>query len=234
MTQRNERIALEAAAKHLAAARIRGRASGDASVTLAGNRIALKVVALRPQAARARRPAKPTLRLDRVALGLVSRVRTAIQGQVPDERTIVVTITAPIRLAAKTAAALASRIPSRASGRARVERSLHRIHGNRIQVWILPGGVGTTSKLVGFVHNPDVDPRIFIEVTRALLAAVGPHRHAAARPTGARWLLIENEDDRLPIDTYRNVCQQLRLTTAFQRLLVALPDGRIERLRSCG
>jgi hypothetical protein len=96
------------------------------------------------------------------------------------------------------------------------------------------GGIATTSKLVGFVHNPDVDPRIFLEVTRALLAAIGPHRRAAARRSGARWLLFENQDDRLPIDTYRNVCQQLRLATAFERLLVALPDGRIERLRCCG
>jgi hypothetical protein len=98
----------------------------------------------------------------------------------------------------------------------------------------LQGGIGTTSKLVGFVHNPDVDPRIFIEVTRALLTAIGPHRRAAARRSGARWLLFEDHDDRLPIDTYRNVCQQLRLANAFARLLVALPDGRIETLRSCG
>lgn len=234
MTHRNERAALEAVAKHLAGARIRGRAGRDASVRRAGKRITLTVVALSPQSARARRSAKPHLRLDRVALEVVSRVRTAIQGHVPDGRTIVVTITAPIRLAARTATSLSSRILSRVSGRARTERSLHRIHGNRIQIWILQGAIGTTSRLVGFVHNPDVDPRIFIEVTRALLAAIGPHPRAAARRCGARWLLIENQDDRLPIDTYRNVYQQLRLATAFERLFVALPDGRIERLRSCG
>jgi len=234
MTQRNERIALEAIAKHLAGARIRGRARGDALVRLADNRVTLTVVALTPQAAQARRSARPHLRLDRVALEVVSRVRTAIQGRVPDKRTIVVAITAPIRVAAKTAAALSSRILSRVSGRARAERSLYRIHGNSIQIWILQGGIGTTSKLVGCVHNRDVDPRIFVEVTRALLAAIGPHRRAAARRYRARWLLIENQDDRLPIETYQNVCQQLRLATAFERLLVALPDGRIETLRSCG
>jgi len=234
MTQRNERVALEPIAKHLAGARVRGRAPADASVRLAGKRIALTVVALSPQASHARRSARPSLRLDRVALEVVSRVRTAIQRQVPADRTIVVTISAPIRLAAKTAAALSSRVLNRVSGRARAERSLHRIHGNRIEIWILQGGIATTSKLVGFVHNPDVDPRIFIEVTRALLAAIGPHRRAAARRSGARWLLFENHGDRLPIETYRNVCQQLRLGTAFERLFVALPDGGIERLRSCG
>jgi hypothetical protein len=118
--------------------------------------------------------------------------------------------------------------------RARAERSLHRIHGNRIQIWILQGGVRTASKLVGFVHNPDVDLMTLIEVTRALLAAIGPQRRAAARRSRARWLLFENQDDRLPISTYRNVCQQLRLAAAFERLLVALPDGRIERLSSRG
>jgi hypothetical protein len=165
-----------------------------------------------------------------VALEFVSRVRAALQGQVADDRTIVVTLTAPIRLASKTAAALASRILSRVPGRATAGRSMHRIHGNRIQIWMLQGGSRMTSKLVGFVHNPDADPRILVEVTRALLAGMGPQRRAPARRCGARWLLIENQDDLLPIDTYRNVCQQLRLGTAFERLLVTLPDGRIERL----
>lgn len=228
--QRSERAALEAVAQELARARVRGRLPTDASLRLAGKRIAVTVVALSHQAAQARRSSKPRLRLDRVALEFVSRVRAALQGRVADDRTIVVTITAPIRLASKTAAALAGRILSRIPGRATAGRSMHRIHGNRIQIWILQGGTSMTSKLVGFVHNPDADPRILVEVTRALLAGIGPQRRAAARRCVARWLLIENQDDLLPVDTYRNVCQQLRLGTAFERLFVTLPDGRIERL----
>src|SRR5262245_42744840 len=188
MTQRNERAAIEAVAKYLTAAGNHSRGSADASLTLAGKRIALEVVTIGPHAVRACRTMNPRLRLDKVALGVVHRLRASLQGSVPHGRTIVVTITAPIRLASKTAAAMAERIRRRLEGAAAAGRSTHRIHGNTIQIWILKGGTAMTSKLVGFVHNPDADPRILIEVTRALLAAIAAQRRAAASRSGARWL----------------------------------------------
>jgi hypothetical protein len=230
MTQRSERTALGAVAQHLAAACDRSRGAGDASLTVAGKRIALEVVAIRPEAAIASRTMKPRLRLDKVALGLVDRLRVALEGCVPDDRTIIVTITAPIRLASKTAAAMAGSIRRRLEHRAAAGRSIHRIHGNTIQIWILPGGTAMTSKLVGFVHNPDANPRILIEVTRVLLAAIGAHRRAATRRSGTRWLVITDQNELVPIDTYGNVCAQLRLGTVFEQIFVSACGGRVERL----
>jgi len=230
MTQRNERAAIEAVARYLTAARAPRRGSADASLTLAGERIALEVVAITPHAVRACRTMNPRLRLDKVALGGVDRLRAALQGRVSDERTVIVTITAPIRLASKTAAAIADRIRRRLERAAAAGRSTHTIHQNTIQIWVLKGGTAMTSKLVGFVHNPDADPRILIEVTRALLAAIGPHRGTAPSRSRARWLVIADEDDLLPVETYRNVCGQLRLVTTFQQIFVALAGGRVERL----
>jgi hypothetical protein len=229
MTQRSERTALEAVAQHLAAACDRSRGSADAALTVAGKRIGLDVVAIRAQAGRASRTMKPRLRLDRVALGLMDRLRVAVEASVPEDRTIIVTITAPIRLASKTAASMASSIRRRLARRA-AGRSIHNIHGNTIQIWILPRAGAMTSKLVGFVHNPDANPRILIEVTRALLAATGPQQRVAARRSGARWLVIADQDELLPIDTYRNICAQLRLQSAFAQIFVGACGGRIVKV----
>ena len=194
--------------------------------------IALKVVAFNSRSLRNRGAVKPRLRLDRVAVGLVDRLRAALGDAVPDDRTIIVTITAPIRQASKTAAAIEDLIRLRLQ-RPSAARSAGRIHGNKIQVWILKGGTALTSKLVGFVHNPDRDPLILIELTRALLAASGPERRAGkAARARERWLVIENQAGLLPIESYRNVCGQLRLGILFEHIVVTLPGGGVEKL-SC-
>jgi hypothetical protein len=149
---------------------------------------------------------------------------------VPDDRTILVTITAPIWQAAKTAAVMEEQIRLRLRRRTAGHRA-DRIHGNKIQIWILKGGTALTSKLVGFVHNPDQDPAILIELTRALLAASRPERRAG-RGARQRWLVIENQAGLLPIESYRNVCGQLRLGVVFEQILVTLPGGGVEKL-SC-
>jgi hypothetical protein len=196
---------------------------------IAGKPVALEVLAFMPKPARNRGAVKPRLRLDRVAVGLIHRLRAALGRVVPDDRTVVVTITAPIWQAAKTAAAMEEQIRLRLRRRS-AGRSTIRIHGNKIQIWILKGGTGLTSKLVGFVHNPDRDPAILIELTRALLAASRPDRRAG-RAARARWLVIENHAIRLPIESYRNVCGQLRLGVHFEQILVTLPGGGAEKLR---
>jgi hypothetical protein len=210
---RKESTALAAVARHFSA--------------VAGKPIALQVLAFTPKTAR-KGGAPPRLRLDRVALGLVRRLREALGGAVPDDRTIAVTITAPIRQAAKTAAAMGEQIRLRLQRRS-AGCSTDRIHGNEIQIWVLKGGTAVTSKLIGFVHNPDRNPAILIELTRALLAASGPQR-SAGRGTRERWLVIENQAGLLPVDLYRNVCRQLRLEASFEQILVILPGGGVEKL----
>lgn len=209
---------------------IPGDLSSNLTRRIAGKPIELKVLAFTPKPARNRGAVKPRLRLDRVAIGLVDRLRAALGLAVPDDRTIVVTVTAPIRQAAKTAAAMEQEIRLRLRRRS-MGRSAGRIHGNKIQIWILPGGTALTSKLVGFVHNPDKDPAILIELTRALLAASGPERRAG-RGARKRWLVIENQAGLLPIESYRNVCGQLRLGVVFEQILVTLARGAAEEL-SC-
>jgi hypothetical protein len=221
-----EPTAIQALATHFAATLVEGRGPADAYLTVARKRIALVATAIESRAARGAKASRPRLRFDRVALGLVDRLRTALDGSVPDGRTVVVTITAPIRLPARTAIAMEQRIRRLIATRAAPARVTATIHGNQIQVHFLKGGSGRTAELIGFVHNPDSDPTVLIDVARALLTRIG----SGERTAGRRWLVIDIRDGLAPIETCRQVCSQLRVPTVFEQTLVLLPGGQIATL----
>jgi hypothetical protein len=102
------------------------------------------------------------------------------------------------------------------------------IHGNRIRVAVLKGGISRTSKLVGFVHNADSDPELLFEVTRTLLARIGSGARARKGDAGGRWLVVANQDGLSPLGTYRHVGSQLGARDVFDRIDAVMPGGRIE------
>jgi hypothetical protein len=103
------------------------------------------------------------LRFDKVATRVVARLQAAVGEAVPHGMTVLVTITAPIRVPAKTAAALEDRI------RALLKRKLLRrdvidtIHGNRVRIRLLKDQSARAPKLIGFVHNADTDARLLLD-----------------------------------------------------------------------
>jgi hypothetical protein len=163
---------------------------------------------------------EPRLRFDRTALALVRRLQATLAKAVPDGRTVIVTITAPIRQDSKTGVVLEDEI--RALLVTRRTQLKATIYGNRIQVRVLKGGTGRTSKLIGFVHNPKPTPVALFDVTRSLLACIGSDKR---RPRGERWLSITNQDGLAPVETVRQVCLALRARTVFKRILVAESEG---------
>ena len=111
------------------------------------------------------------LRFDRVALRFVDDVQSSLNAIVPDGNTLMFTITAPIRLAAKTATMLAEKVRGAVAHQsARVDLK-ETINGNEVRVRLLKG-VLNGRRLIGFVHNPDSDPEILFEATQSLLRRV--------------------------------------------------------------
>jgi hypothetical protein len=221
-----EQAAIQAVARHFSSTVKQDRAPADAYLTLGGKRIALLATAIEARSARRTKLTKPRLRFDRVALGLVDRLRTAVCGSVPQGRTVVVTITAPIRLPWRTAIALEEKIRRLVASRAAPARRTGTIHGNGIQLHLLKGGTGRTAKLIGFVHNPDSDPAILIDLARSLLARIG----AGERTAGERWLVVASQDRPVPVETCRRVWSELGVRSVFEQTLVVLPGGRIATL----
>jgi hypothetical protein len=226
----NDRCSAAAAvARHFSATLRHRRGSRHATLMIAGNTVALHVLTFEPKNTANAQAAQPRLRLDRVALGLVHRLRSQLQDAVPEGCTVLFTITAPIRRAAKSAVGIEVLIRARVRG-GPSGRSVGTIHGNSVQVVRLKGSCAEGARLVGLVHNPDADPAVFVELTRALLSAAAAARRSGARAPRKRWLAIESRARRVPIETYRNICQQLRLALAFEQILAIVSPARVEKL----
>lgn len=230
-----ERAAIEAVARHFSAPWERGNGgSRGPYLIIDGKRIAIEVVASMEIGLRRREGAtKPRLRFDRVALRLIRDLQVALCESVPDGHTIVFTVTAPIRLASKTVAALADEIRSRLARRTGRLELDETINGNQVRARLVEDVSGRASKVIGFVHNPDSDhPEVLLRLTELLLRRLGAAtgKRAPEKSAGPRWLALDGDDGFPHAETYRYVYSQLGIATDYQKILLVLAGGRIETL----
>jgi len=227
--KKQELDAIAAIAGHFSAT---WEASGGVWLTVAGKRIAVEIVAIQQRIADG---AKPRLRLDKVARGLVHQLQTSLNDVVPDGRTVIVTITAPIRQDAKTTVALEQIIRAALQGRSARTDLKEVIHGNQIRVRIVRTGCAKAQKLVGFVHNPDPGADdVLLDSTEALMACMhmAPDGRVPAKFSGARWLVITNESKFSHIEVWRKVLAQLSAPAGFSKVLMVFAGGVVEVLSS--
>ena len=106
------------------------------------------------------------------------------------------------------------------------------IHGNQIQFLGVKGIPRRAAKVIGFVHNPDTDPGILLEMTRSLLERIGAAagKRASARFAGDRWLVVAVEDELPWVETYRQVYSQLSMPSDFKKIVMVVAGGRVETL----
>jgi hypothetical protein len=91
------------------------------------------------------------LRFDKVALRLLDGVRAALAQSLPEDQSIAFTVTAPIKLPAKTSAALQEwlrRLPTHGLATT--------INGNEIRARIINNSTSGMPRVIGFVHNADL------------------------------------------------------------------------------
>lgn len=230
---KQEQAAIESVARHFSATWEKGGGgSPDAYVTIAGTRIAVEVTAIEQRIAAQGDLTKPRLRFDRVALRLVGALQAALSEFVPDGEAVILTVTAPIRLPSKTAAALETKVRDCLARRSAPVEAKDTICGNQIRVRLVTGVSRRMSKVIGFVHNPDSDPDVLLCLTQSLLQHIGAA--ADKRPpekfTGDRWLVVADEDGLSHIETYRHIYSQLSPSTGFKKILMVLAGGRVETL----
>jgi hypothetical protein len=117
------------------------------------------------------RAARLRLRFDKVALRLVGGLKAALASAVPEGQTVVLTISAPIRLPGKTAAALED-IARAAPDAERREI----VHENQVRTRRLTGVPKHMPRVLGFVHSADSDAGAILTLAEARL--LDPNRDA--------------------------------------------------------
>jgi len=226
-----ERTAIEAVAGRLSAKWEEGSDAADAHILVAGKRVAVDVMALKRRGTRQGNVAKPRLRFDKVATRLIDRLQATSRKTVPDGTTVLLTITAPIRLASKTTVSLEDRIKA-VLGRGspgRDEKAT--VHGNRVRIRLFEGGADRAPKLIGFVHNSDSDPLLLLNMTCEWLELVGVEAGRRAPRLGAeRWLIVTSARGSSCLEADRHIHSQLRMTTDFRKTFMVFGDGRVEML----
>jgi len=228
---KQERTAIEAVARRFSANWEKGSNPHDAYITVAGKRIAVDITSLKPRGAGKDNAAKPHLRFDKVATRLIEHLQASLSKTVPDGMTILLTITAPIRLPSKTATALEDKMKTHLERRPSARDERYTIHGNRVLVRVSRDESGCAPKMIGFVHNSDSDPLQLLNMTRELLDVVSAQaeRHAP-KLAGDRWLVVISARGISCLETYRYIYSQLRTATDFKKILVVFHDGSVETL----
>jgi hypothetical protein len=239
--KKQEQTAIEAVARRFSATWEKGSGRPDAYITVAGKRVAVDVTTLKRRGTSQGNAAKPRLRFDKVATRLIERLQATLGKIVPDRMTVLLTITAPIRLPSKTAASLEDRIQTLLG---RVASSRHErgrdepdrddkatIHGNCVRIRVLRDESARAPKMIGFVHNSDSDPLLLLNMTRELLELIGAEAgRRAPRLAGDRWLVVISAGGISCLEAYRFIYSQLRMATDFKKIVMVFADGRVGML----
>ena len=127
--KKQERTAIEAVARRFSATWEKGGDPPDAYIMVAGKRVAVDITTLKRRSTGHGHAAKPRLRFDKVATRLIERLQATLGKTVPDGMTVMLTITAPIRVPSKTAASLEDKYKRFSGGDRRVEMRNTRFTG---------------------------------------------------------------------------------------------------------
>jgi hypothetical protein len=104
------------------------------------------------------------LRFDKVALRLLDGVKAALAQSLPEDQSVAFTVTAPIKLPAKTSAALQEwlrRLPTQGLATT--------INGNEIGARIINNSTSGMPRVIGFVHNAECNADLALDIAEASL-----------------------------------------------------------------
>jgi hypothetical protein len=100
-------------------------------------------------------------------------LRSFAEGVVPDGLSVILTLSAPIRLPAKTADRLEEEITALVAAGAPFEERSARSHGNDVRVRLAKTRSGRAGRLIGFVHNPQAGTQLMLDAAERWLGADG-------------------------------------------------------------
>ena len=228
---KQERIAIEAIARQFSATWEKGDDPPDAYITAAGKRVSVDIATLKRRGTGKGNAARPSLRFDKVVIRLVERLQVTLGETVPHGITVLLTITAPIRLPSKTAASLEEKIRTLLGRRSPRRNEKDTIYENRVHIRLLRNESKRAPKVIVFVHNSDSDPLVFLTMTQDLLTLMSAKAGGRApRVAGDRWLVVIGAGKISCLEAYRYIFSQLRMATGFKKILMVFDDRRVGML----
>jgi hypothetical protein len=213
---------VHAVARFFSAASARGGDVSDPAIMVAGKRVDPDLVALSGGG-----QGKPGLRFDKVATRLVGHLRDTLGEAVPDGLTVLLAVTAPIRLPARTAAEIGEKVRTLAKRGAPGRQRSDTINGNGVRVLCLRDESGRAPKVLAFVHNPEPDAQSLFGMVREMLELNAAAGRRMPMRAGDRWLVGLCAGDSSFADVYRHIYSLLPAETACGKTLLVCRDQRV-------
>ena len=104
------------------------------------------------------------LRFDKAVVRFFEKLRASIEKAIPNSQTMVVTVTAPIKLPAKTAYELEGRIISFLESGIRHRRKKVSIFQNEVSFKIVTSSSKRSGNFVGLVHNQRTKSKLLLDL----------------------------------------------------------------------
>src|SRR5690349_18377388 len=109
------------------------------------------------------------LRFDRVVVRILGDLTRFTERAAPANLCILITISAPIRLPARTERVLEQEIDALLAGRMVSTGQAANVHGNKVRLRLVDSPSKRPQKLIGFVHNPDIDAKTLLDLAEQWL-----------------------------------------------------------------
>lgn len=103
------------------------------------------------------------LRFDRVVVRLLGNLRFFVEQANANQKIILMTISAPIKLATKTEKELKSKIKDLLNRKDHDQDLSFSIFQNEVRLRIMEFQLNKSHKFVGLVHNPRTDPELLLD-----------------------------------------------------------------------
>ena len=227
--RKHEQSAMEAVAKRSSAKWEEVGVPPGAYLKFNGKRVAVDIVTLKRRGTSDGTAQKPRLRFDKVVAWLMERLQATLGKTTPVGMTVLLTVTAPIRLPAKTAVALEEKVQALLKWRALrhgVRDVKTTMHGNRVRIRALRHGSRRAPKMIGFVHNPDTDPLLLFNLAGEMLQLASAEAgRRAPRADLERWLVVISARGISCLAAYRYIYSQLLAATGFEKVVMVFGDG---------
>ena len=104
------------------------------------------------------------LRFDKVVVRLLGNLRDSVEKDIQKGAAVLLTVTAPIKLPAKTEHEIKEQILDLLRTRTRHEDKKTSVFQNAVRLRLVDTSPNQPGKLIGFVHNPDCSSKLLLDL----------------------------------------------------------------------
>jgi len=229
----DEQFCIEAVVSSVGGRWSEGEEPPDAYLNTGNERIAVEISTLTQYVTDQNTGSRPRLSGDTTAIRLCNELNHDLKNDIPENRTVLLILSAPIYRARKLKPKLSAEIMALVGSAASDDVTVtHEIMGNKITIHHIPDDRHSGKKIVGAVQNEKSSADILANAT-AILADrihIKTQKCESLQSCDSLWLVLFNDYWLADIDTYRQAVSKLSIDHPFEKILIVSGSKSVEIL----